>query len=300
MQAGDSASCPVLYLLLWWRVGEKYFHVLQKIIMPSFPQDSTKHSSSCDEGPAPRVSWSATVWFITLREETHLTYRGQHKQPSQRHNTPSDISSTAIFSHSSLILAKLKTTQWTQSESNSQTGPCECHADRGVLCCIGHSPSNVNQISCRCSWINDLHQWRALTVNILVSNPTPTLPHCIFSVFLLQIPPLHARCSWRFFTLCHRSVSLFLLLVINTTPQAVARARPCNTTRSSTYFALQAGGGWEGPGDRQSSFYRTTPEQTKEYMSPVGHWKQYSHGTTELLDRVLSVWTMHAWLLNHS
>lgn len=40
-------------------------------------------------------------------------------------------------------------------------------------------------------------------------------------------------------------ILLFLLLVINTTPQAVARAWPRNTTRFSTYFALQAGEGWE-------------------------------------------------------
>lgn len=41
-------------------------------------------------------------------------------------------------------------------------------------------------------------------------------------------------------------IPLFLPLVINTTPKAVAGARPRNTTRFSTYFALQAGEGWEG------------------------------------------------------
>lgn len=41
-------------------------------------------------------------------------------------------------------------------------------------------------------------------------------------------------------------IPLFLPRVINTAPQAVAGARPCNTTRFSTYFAVQAGGGWEG------------------------------------------------------
>lgn len=39
--------------------------------------------------------------------------------------------------------------------------------DRGVLYRGGRSPSIVNQISCRCRWIYDLHQWRALTVSIL-------------------------------------------------------------------------------------------------------------------------------------
>lgn len=74
-------------------------------------------------------------------------------------------------------------------------------------------------------------------------------------------------------------IPLFLLLVINTTPQVMARARPCNTTRSITYFTLQAGKRMEGAGwgNRQSSFYRSTPGLTKEYMSPVGHWKQHKH-----------------------
>lgn len=31
-------------------------------------------------------------------------------------------------------------------------------------------------------------------------------------------------------------------------------------------------------GSRQSSFYRTTPGLTKEYIGPVGHWKQHIHG----------------------
>lgn len=86
------------------------------------------------------------------------------------------------------LLFKLTTVDTVKS-LNSQMGPCEHRTDRGVLCRRGHSPSNVNQISCRCSWINDLHQWRALTVNMPVSYPTPTLLHCIFPVFVLQIPP---------------------------------------------------------------------------------------------------------------
>lgn len=36
-------------------------------------------------------------------------------------------------------------------------------------------------------------------------------------------------------------IPLFLPLVINTTPQAVARSCPCNTTHLNTSFALQAG-----------------------------------------------------------
>lgn len=35
-----------------------------------------------------------------------------------------------------------------------------------------------------------------------------------------------------------------------------------------------------GAGERrQSCFYRRTPRLAKEYMSPVGHWKQHSQGT---------------------
>lgn len=43
-------------------------------------------------------------------------------------------------------------------------------------------------------------------------------------------------------------ILLFLLLVINTKPQAVAGAWPRNTTRFSTYFALQAREGVGGAG----------------------------------------------------
>lgn len=94
-----------------------------------------------------------------------------------------------------------------QSQSLTLRGdPGGCRADRGVLSCRGHSPSTANQISCRCSWINDLHQWRALTVNIPVSNPTPILLQCIFFVSMLL---LHARCGWWLFTVLHSSVSLF-------------------------------------------------------------------------------------------
>lgn len=57
-------------------------------------------------------------------------------------------------------------------------------------------------------------------------------------------------------------IPLFLLPVINTTPQAVARAQPRNTTRSSTYFALPAEEGWEGLEGTYSGFYRTTPKNT--------------------------------------
>lgn len=93
--------------------------------------------------------------------------------------------------------------------------------------------------------------------------PHPHPAHCIFSVFVLQIPPLHARCGWWFLnrrgekmhSVPQVRIPLFLPLVINTTPQAVAGARPRNTTRFSTYFALQAGedvGGAAGGIDRDA------------------------------------------------
>lgn len=137
------------------------------------------------------------------------------------------------------------------------------------------------------TYINGGHwQW----ISRYLTPPPPWLLHCIFSVFVLQIPPLHARCGWRFLNRrCEKMhsvpqvcIPLFLPLVINTTPQAMAGARPCNTTRFSTYFAMQAEEVWEGlvGGNRQSSFYKTTPELSwEEYMSPVGHWKQHSQGT---------------------
>lgn len=64
-------------------------------------------------------------------------------------------------------------------------------------------------------------------------------------------------------------IQLFLSLVINTTPQDVARAGSCRTTRFSTYFASQAGKGVGGAGEEvdRAAFI----ELTKEYMSPVGH-----------------------------
>lgn len=83
--------------------GEKYFHVYQKMIMTPFPKDDKKHSSCCFWGPHPSVSWSATVSFIMQGEGTHLAYRREHKQPSWRQNTPTDISTMVIFSHSSHI-----------------------------------------------------------------------------------------------------------------------------------------------------------------------------------------------------
>lgn len=47
-------------------------------------------------------------------------------------------------------------------------------------------PPNVNQISSRRSWINDLHQWRALTVNILYADPPP--PSLYGNLFVTHIP----------------------------------------------------------------------------------------------------------------
>lgn len=121
---------------------------------------------------------------------------------------------TLAHSHSSLIQAAINITQQTQSESNSHTEHCKCQADRSRFCRWGRSPSDLNQIRCRCSWINDLHQWRALTVNILVTDPTPTptTPHCIFCLCTTD-PSLMCEMRWRWekneeCTVFHRSVSL--------------------------------------------------------------------------------------------
>lgn len=157
---------------------------------------------------------------------------------------------TLAHSHSSLIQAAINITQQTQSESNSHTEHCKCQADRSRFCRWGRSPSDVNQIRCRCSWINDLHQWRALTVNILVTDPTPPR-RTVYSVFALQIPPSRARCGGGGKKMknaqCSTGLYPSLLAAGNqhhTTKRG--RARPRNTAGFSTYFAFQAGKGREG------------------------------------------------------
>lgn len=211
IMATTSASCPSVIPDTLMVKGREIFSCLMgKWSRPPSPHDSTKCSLFCG-GPHPGVLWSATVWFITQRKGTHLTYRREPKQLSYRQNTPSDMSPTVICS---LFISSCVECNTVDSQESSSQEPCERWIDRGVLCCRGHSPLNVNQISCRYSWINDLHQRRTLTVNILIPNPTPTLAHCTFSVFVLQSPPLRARCGWRFLNsrgekcmVFHRSVS---------------------------------------------------------------------------------------------
>lgn len=89
-------------------------------------------------------------------------------------------------------------------------------------------------------------------MNNRVSYPTPTLPHCILSIFVLRIPALHARCGRGTGHVKKSSVPqvcipLILPLVIDTSLQAVAQ--PNNTKAFCTYFAMQHGengvGRWE-------------------------------------------------------
>lgn len=156
---------------------------------------------------------------------------------------------TLAHSHSSLIQAAINITQQTQSESNSHTEHCKCQADRSRFCRWGRSPSDVNQIRCRCSWINDLHQWRALTVNILVTDPTPTTPHCIFCLCTTD-PSLTCEMRWRWekkwrmHSVPQVCIPLFLPLVINTTPQNVAGLGLATQQASAPIllFRLEKGG----------------------------------------------------------
>lgn len=67
-------------------------------------------------------------------------------------------------------------------------------------------------------------------------------------------------------------IPLFLPPVINTTPQAVAGlGLATQHARAPILLCKLDMGGRDCWENTQSSFYRSTPELTKEYMSPVGH-----------------------------
>lgn len=98
IMATTSASCPSVIPDTLMVKGREIFSCLMgKWSRPPSPHDSTKCSLFCG-GPHPGVLWSATVWFITQRKGTHLTYRREPKQLSYRQNTPSDMSPTVICS----------------------------------------------------------------------------------------------------------------------------------------------------------------------------------------------------------
>lgn len=78
LEIAPAVQCYTRYSDGEW---ERNIFMSQKMIMPSFPQRRHKRLLISCRGPHPRVSWSATVWFITLRKGTHLTYRREHKQP---------------------------------------------------------------------------------------------------------------------------------------------------------------------------------------------------------------------------
>lgn len=110
-------------------------------------------------------------------------------------------------------------------------------------------------------------------MNILVSNPTPH-PAALHIRRLCTADPSLA-CEMRlevYHSVPQVCILLFLPLVINTTPQAVAPSSGLATqhARAPILLCKLEKGGRGCSGNRQSSFYRTTPELTEEYMSPVG------------------------------
>lgn len=118
----------------------------REMIVHFFPHSFTNYPSSHPEGPTPACHGLPPPDL--LDRGGHTLHTGGNIQPSERQNSPSDISSTDIPFFFKLRLTKQSgrsrspTLRW-DSVIAGLTG--------GAPCCRGPIASHRNQISCRCS-----------------------------------------------------------------------------------------------------------------------------------------------------
>lgn len=129
------------------RAGGKYFHVSRKMIIPY----SSSRAGGREGHPTPACH-GLPQSDLSRRERGHTSHTtGNKNSPAADITLPLTLAPRHFQPFLPLFKLSSKHRSVTPSEFNTQMEPCECRAVRGVLSCRGHSPANVNQISCRCS-----------------------------------------------------------------------------------------------------------------------------------------------------